>query len=76
MPRNWHVINARDCPEVTYTRTRQGKIFFYDVREPQVPIAFTIVPVPYRLCRMDGSDVVARPLPNILACQIALRDRL
>lgn len=76
MPRNWHVVNARDCPEVVYTRTRAGKIFFYKADELQVPIAFTYAPVPYRLCRMDGSDVVPKPLPNILACQLALRDRL
>lgn len=76
MPRNWHVVNALNCPEVTWARTRLGKIFFYDARKPQEPIAFTVAPVPYRLCRMDGSNVVPKLLPNILACQLALRDRL
>lgn len=76
MPRNWHVMNAATVPEIIWARTVKGKVFFYDARKPQMPIAYAWGPVPYSLCRMDGTAIMLKPLPNILACQLALRDRL
>lgn len=74
MPRDYHVLNGRNCPDIIWARTKADKLFFYHKRKPMEPVASAVKSGGnYKLSRPDRADV---RLPSILACQIFLANRL